>query len=253
MSFTLENFIKYQEQMVEKLEPLPEVLGLVFAGSAADLSRADQYSDHDFFLIVADGTAEGFRQNLAWLPNHEQISLSPRETEHGLKVLYRDGTMLELAVFEIGELPSQVAPQDNRVVFDRGGVGEIIEQITHRNTKPFDPATEYQLFLTLLHIGIGRIKRGEILAGSQHIKGYALNHLLGLIRHYQPAERDRSDALNRYRRFESDFPELGDRLGALVEGESLECARGMLEIAGDLPCGEQFEAAKELVEGLLAT
>lgn len=252
MSFTLENFIKYQEQMVEKLEPLPEVLGLVFAGSAADLSRADQYSDHDFFLIVADGRAEAFRQDLSWLPNHEQISLSPRETEHGLKVLYRDGTMLELAVFEIGELPSHVAPQDNRVVFDRGGVREIIEQITHRNTKPFDPATEYQLFLTLVHIGLGRIKRGEVIAGSQHIKSYALSHLLGLIRHYQPAERDRSDALNRYRRFESDFPELGARLAALVKGESFECARGMVEIADNFPISNQFEVGRNQVRELLA-
>lgn len=252
MSFTLENFIKYQEQMVENLKPLPDALGLMFAGSAADLSRVDEYSDQDFYLIVKDGTAEGFRQNLAWLPKHDEIILSPRETEHGLKVLYENGTMLEFAVFEIGELPTHLAPKDNRVVFDRGGVEEIINDITHKQTKAFDPEAEYQLFLTLLHIGIGRIKRGEILAGSQHIKGYALNHLLGLIRHYQPADRDSSDALNRYRRFESDFPELGDRLGALVEGESLECARGMLEIAGDLPCGKQFEAARELVTGLLA-
>jgi hypothetical protein len=252
MSFTLENFVKYQEQMVEKLKPLPDALGLMFAGSAADLSRVDQYSDQDFYLIVNNGTAESFRQDLSWLPRHEEIILSPRETEHGLKVLYRNGTMLEFAVFEIGELPTHLAPKDNRVVFDRGGVQEIISDITHTQTKDFDPETEYQLFLTLLHIGIGRIKRGEIIAGSQHIRGYALNHLLGLIRHYEPANIDSSDALNRYRRFESDFPELGAKLGALVESESLECARGMIEIADSLPVSKKYDSARDEVLKLLA-
>jgi hypothetical protein len=247
MSFTLENFIKFQEQLAEKLEPLPDVLGLMFAGSAADLSRVDQYSDHDFFLVVADGRAEAFRQDLSWLPNHEQISLSPRETEHGLKVLYRDGTMLEFAVFEIGELPSHVAPQDNRVVFDRGGVREIIEQITHRNTKPFDPATEYQLFLTLIQIGVGRVKRGEVLAGAQHIKSYALSHLLGLIRHFEPKQSGNEDALNRYRRFEFAYPELGARLAKLVEVDCLVCAGGMLEIASTLPVADHFREQAEQV------
>lgn len=251
MSSTLENFVKYQEQMVEKLKPLPDALGLMFAGSAADLSRVDQYSDQDFYLIVKDGTAEGFRHDLSWLPDHDEIILSPRETEHGLKVLYRNGTMLEFAVFEIGELPTHLAPKDNRVVFDRGGVEEIITSITHKQTKAFDPETEYQLFLTLLHIGIGRVKRGEILAGSQHIKGYALNHLLGLIRHYQPTKSDTSDALNRYRRFEMDYTELGAMLAALIEGESLECAKGMLGIAETLPPSKQFRAGRDLVRELL--
>ena len=253
MTQVLENFVNYQKQMVQKLEPLPDALGLMFAGSAADLSRVDQYSDQDFYLIVKDGSAEGFRQDLSWLPASEDIVLSPRETEHGLKVLYENGTMLEFAVFEIGELPTHLAPKDNRVVFDRGGVQEIVTSITHEQTKSFDPETEYQLFLTLLHIGIGRIKRGEVLAGSQHIKSYALNHLLGLIRHYQPANSDRSDDLNRYRRFEQDFPELGSKLAALIEGESLACARGMLGIADDLPVSKQFEAGRNLVLELLAS
>ena len=247
MSQVLENFIKYQERMVEKLEQIQDALGLMFAGSAADLSRVDEYSDQDFYLIVKDGKAEGFRQDLAWLPNHENIILRPRETEHGLKVFYQDGTMLEFAVFEIGELPTHMAPKDNRVVFDRGGVAEIIEQITKRDQKAFDPKSEYQLFLTLLQIGAGRVKRGEVLAGAQHIKSYALNHLLGLIRFYQPVSSDRSDSLNRYRRFELDYPELGQQLSELVDGDSNECAMGMLKIADQLPIAKDFAEGRDRV------
>jgi hypothetical protein len=248
MSSTLENFVDFQSQMVQKLKDIPEALGLMFAGSAADLTRVDQYSDQDFYLIVQDGTAEGFRQQLSWLPNHHEILLAPRETEHGLKVLYRDGTLLEFAVFEIGELPTHMAPTDSRVVFDRGGVQEIISQITFKPSKPFDPATEYQLFLTLIQIGVGRIKRGEVLAGSQHIKSYALNHLLGLIRHFEPGSSASEDELNRYRRFEISHPETGKRLARLIEGESLACASGMLEIASALPVANEFLEATAQVE-----
>lgn len=248
MSSVLENFVDYQNQMVHMLEPLEDALGLMFAGSAADLSRVDEYSDQDFYLIVKDGKAEGFRQDLSWLPNHQEIMLRPRETEHGLKVLYRDGTLLEFAVFEIGELPTHMAPKDNRVVFDRGGVAEIIASITKTApARPFDPDEEYQLFLTLIQIGAGRVKRGEVLAGAQHIKSYALNHLLGLVRDAYPATKDSSDFLNRYRRFETDYPELGGQLAALIEGPSLQCAQGMLEIAQTLPVAKKYSAQTKQV------
>jgi hypothetical protein len=251
MSPTLKSFVEFQSQLVEKLEAIPDVLGLMFAGSSADLSRVDEYSDQDFFLIVANGKAEEFRQNLAWLPSHDQITLAPRETDHGLKVLYRDGNLLEFAVFEIGELPTHTAPVDNRVVFDRGGVEEIIKRITHIENRAFDPSREYQLFLTLIQIGVGRVMRGEVIAGSQHIKSYALNHLLGLIRHYLPSPKTSEDALNRYRRFEFDYQELGGKLAQLVEGESLACAKGLLVIAQDLPISKDFTEATIQVKSFL--
>ena len=252
MSQTLENFVDYQNQMVDKIRVNDDCLGLMFAGSAADLSRVDQYSDQDFYLIVRDGTSEAFRQDLGWLPRSEDIVLAPRETEHGLKVLYSDGTMLEFAVFEIGELPSHMAPKDNRVVFDRGGVTEIIQQITKLEGKSFNPDSEDQLFLTLLQIGAGRIKRGEVIAGSQHIKSYALNHLLGLIRHFVPVPNPSLDDLNRYRRFEKDYPELGREIASLVEGDSLTCAIGLLEIADRLPISANFRVGRDIVHNFLA-
>jgi hypothetical protein len=254
MTSVLENFTNYQNQMVEMLRPLPDVLGLMFAGSAADLSRVDSYSDQDFYLVVRDGTAEGFRQDLGWLPRRHEIVLSPRETEHGLKVLYKDGTLLEFAVFEIGELPQHMAPRDNRVAFDRGGIAEVIASITkHSPEKPFDSRSEYELFLTQIQIGAGRVLRGEVLAGTQHIKGYALNHLLGLIRNEIPGEQDSSDFLNRYRRFENDYPDLGKRLSTLIEGPALRCARGMVEIAASLAIAKNYsEQTRQVVDYLVA-
>lgn len=248
MSKVLEKFVEYQAQLLDSVEQNDACLGLMFAGSAADLSRVDEHSDQDFFLVVKDGMAESFRRDLSWLPNSQNILLSPRETQHGLKVLYRDGTLLEFAVFEQGELESHTAPADNRVAFDRGGVAKAISSITFSaDGNGFDDSKEYQLFLTLLLIGAGRVKRGEIIAGAQHIKSYAVSHLLGLVRSHWPMRDSSADVLNRFRRFEQDYPELGHQISQLVEGPSLSCALGLLKISEQLPIASDFEEARELV------
>ena len=41
----------------------PDILGIVFAGSTADASRRDEWSDHDFLMIVNPGQQERYRQD----------------------------------------------------------------------------------------------------------------------------------------------------------------------------------------------
>ena len=89
--FSLQTFLDYSEQLRANLDQHPSVIGLVFLGSAADPSRADEWSDHDFFVITAEGFAESLRQNVEWLPNFESVEIAVRETDHGLKVVYQDG------------------------------------------------------------------------------------------------------------------------------------------------------------------
>jgi hypothetical protein len=245
-------FLEYQEQLLEQIARFPNIVGLMFAGSSANTSRADEFSDQDFYLIVADGTGEHFRTDLTWLPRNEEILLRPRETEHGLKVFYEDGTLLEFAVFENSDLPSHLAPMDNRVAYDKAEITSVIKQIAKKSApKPFSYRDEYQLFLTLLFIGVGRVRRGEIIAGSQHIKSYAVAHLLGLIRHFEPVQEDNSDSLNRFRRFEKDYPELGREIATLLDGGSLRCAAGLLEIADRLPVAQDYSKARDKVIELI--
>ena len=101
---TLSGFLEYSDRLAASAAAHPDVLGLVLVGSAADTGRVDEWSDHDFFLIVKDGLAEGFRQDLSWLPDSEEVVIRPRETDHGLKVVYRNGHVLEFAVFDDREL-----------------------------------------------------------------------------------------------------------------------------------------------------
>ncbi len=230
MSTYLEKFLEYQAQLVDLVAKRPEVIGLIFVGSAAATHRVDQFSDQDFFLVVQQGAGESFRQDLSWLPNWQQIALQPRETAHGLKVVYQNGDVLEFAVFEDAELELSSA-NDYRVVLDRANLTERMEKIAKRSIpSEVNRAQDFELFLSLILIGVGRARRGEVLAAEQHIKGYALNHALRLIRLAKPVSASKKDSLNAYRRFEQDYPELGAELEKLLLLPTEVAAKGLCSV-----------------------
>jgi len=238
--FSIEKFLGYQEQMRANLDAHPDAVGLVFLGSAADTSRADEWSDHDFFVISKDGQAEGMRQDLKWLPNFDQIALAVRETAHGLKVIYEDGLVLEFAVFEDSELEIAAA-NAFAVALDKCNLQQRMTAIAAKSVgRAPEFKQEFELFLCQLLIGVGRARRGEQLIAGQHLRSWAINNLLGLVRlHLAPAAETESkqDNLNRYRRFEQQYPALGERI-ELAQQKPLEaCARDLLHIAIEV-CGE---------------
>jgi hypothetical protein len=250
MDAVLRNFVEYQERLLAMVSARAEVLGLMFAGSAADLTRVDEHSDQDFFLIVKDGFAEPMRQNLDWLPDSDKILLSPRETDHGLKVVYASGLVLEFAIFEDSELDGHVAPLDNRVVLDKTDITPRIAQIAKKAVpKPISSETEFELFLSLIQIGVGRYRRGEQIAADQHIKSYALDKLLGLIRELQPVAKTRADSLNRFRRFEFDYPNLGNRIQAAMRLDAESCAKHFVEMALEIGLSkDKIKGIKEILK-----
>ena len=91
--------------LLKRLDPDPEVLGLVLLGSTSGEPPApDAFSDHDLFLVTRPGAQERFRTDLSWLPNSGDLVLSFRETAHGVRALDRTGHLVELAVFDLDEL-----------------------------------------------------------------------------------------------------------------------------------------------------
>ena len=229
MSEYLEKFLFYQAQLTYSVAKRPEVIGLIFVGSAAATERVDQYSDQDFFLVVQPGTGEAFRQNLDWLPNHHEISFSPRETAHGLKVVYQNGDVLEFAVFEDSELELS-SVNDYSVVLDLQDIAERVAKIAKRSIPaPTNRAQELELFLSLILIGVGRAKRGEVLAAEQHIKSYALTHALKLIR-ATGSSNTKADSLNGFRRFELDYPQLASEIQKLLLLETENAAKQLCEV-----------------------
>jgi hypothetical protein len=229
MSEYLEKFLDFQAQLTDSVAKRPEVIGLIFVGSAAATHRVDQYSDQDFFLVVKAGTGEAFRQDLSWLPNHNEIVLSPRETAHGLKVVYQTGDVLEFAVFEDSEL-ELASVNDYRVMLDNQDLTGRMARIAARSIpKPIDRTREFELFLSLILIGTGRAQRGEILAAEQHIKSAAMDFAIKLIRNARAAN-EKADSLNGFRRFEQDYPEVSKELHRIALLESEPAARALCEL-----------------------
>lgn len=235
---TLARFLAYSDRLAASADEDPNVIGLIFLGSAADHSRVDEWSDHDFFLIVKAGFGEKYRGDLSWVPDIELAVLSPRETDHGLKVVFNDGRVLEFAVFEDAEL--ELASVNSwAAVVDKSNLTSRLEAIEARSrvTKPFDWAKEFELFLALVLIGTGRHRRGETLIAGQFIRSYALRNLLGLIRDAHapvPGTEAKQDNLDRFRRFEIQYPSLGRRIENALQKDLDAAARDLIEIAEGL-------------------
>ena len=91
----------FSNELTQSARQNPRVVGLIAVGSMSEVATVpDAWSDHDFFLIVQPGEQESFRTDLSWLPQPNTIALSFRDTEHGLKVVYNNGHLLEFAVFD---------------------------------------------------------------------------------------------------------------------------------------------------------
>ena len=262
---TLELFLQFEDQLTANLSAHPDVIGLIFVGSAADHSRFDEWSDHDFFVVTTEGAGEALRQDLSWLPNADQVAIRPRETAHGLKVVYRDGHVLEFAVFNDSELELAGANAYLVTVDKTGNIGERMAAIAAKSaaaaakaiTVEFDEAAQYELFLCQLLIGVGRARRGEALIAGEHVRSWAVGTLVGLIRHWQHPVRGTeraTDNLNRLRRFEKQYPTLGIRIASAQEKSVEDCARALLEVALETGGGnlsrEQHEQAAVISERL---
>ncbi|MEI6220633.1 MAG: hypothetical protein WCP71_04930 [Actinomycetes bacterium] len=225
-------FLAFIDDLNKSAQENPDVLGLVLVGSTAETFRADEWSDHDFFLVVKTGYGEKFRNDLTWLPASEEIAFSPRETDHGLKVVYRNGRVIEFAVFEDSEL--ELASVNSWAVpTDKTNITERVQAIQARtNPRPFILEDEWTLFLATILIAIGRARRGELLIAGQGIRTRALNYALGLLRASKPPLDDTAaleDNLDRFRRVEVQYPEEAKILNGISEMPVEESAKAILE------------------------
>lgn len=245
---TVAEFLAFEDQMTEALSVHPDVVGLVFVGSAADHSRVDEWSDHDFYLITTEGAGEKLRGDLSWLPDHDQIAISPRETAHGLKVVYNSGHVLEFAVFNDSELELAGANSYLVTIDKTGNISTRLAALAAKsavasiktNFEDYRPDAQYELFLCHLLIGVGRARRGETLIASEHVRSWAVSTLVGLIRHWVPVEpgtEHLGDNLAALRRFERQYPRLGAMLSAAQAQPVEAAARELLAIAQDAGTG----------------
>jgi hypothetical protein len=243
---------RFTARLGEQLAADERVLGLVALGSMATQdTQPDRWSDHDFFVIVRSGAQESFRRDLSWLPDAEDLVLSYRETAHGLKALYRNGHLLEFAVFDPEEL-HLARVNRYRVLLDRGGIADAMTQV-REETVAWNAASalgdfeRFGQFLANLLVAAGRSARGEELSGRQ-FAGYALQHLAVLLARHVPKEVDQPlDDLDPLRRFERSWPKLGSELNDLLELPPAKAAQGLLGVARRELAGRVASVSEEAV------
>ncbi len=232
-----EAYRQYSEQLQQMLADDPRVLALVALGSMSGQGvPQDEWSDHDFFVITIQGVQEDMRQDLSWLPRADEIIFQFRETEHGIKVLYADGHLLEFAIFNEDEL--QLARLNRyRLLLDKAELAPILAELVLA-TEDFvsqarrSPNHYFAELLMNLLVGVGRQARGEKLSGRQFIKTYAPAHLLKLLTEYRAAEDEPLlDNLDIFRRFELVFPVLGAEINQILAKDNLTAAEELLTMA----------------------
>ncbi len=221
----------FTRRLQANLQADDRVLGLIALGSMAEVNRLpDDWSDHDFFVITPPGEQEDFRQNPGWLPDHESIVLSIRETAHGLKVLYESGHLLEFAIFDIDEL-AQVHINDYRVLLDRADITSIVVNIAKRPAQsPFDATKQFTMVISLIYVGMGRYARGERLSAHAFIKHHLLGHLLSLLAHLLDGDNARLDNLDAFRRFEQVYPDVGAEISRVLLLPIPQAAESLLDL-----------------------
>ena len=225
-------FADYTAALSASLEQRNDALALVLLGSTADTSRVDEWSDHDFFVVTVDGAQEAFRTDLSWLPNAAELTLTVRETDHGLKAVYADGRVLEFAVFSLDELELDEA-NAWEVAFDKADATERMRAIAARPkaSASVDVSRGIHLFLALILIGVGRARRGEVITAGQFVRTHALSNLLSVLAATKRGDTERLDSLDPFRRFEFAFPALGAEIAAALDSAPERAAKALLAIA----------------------
>jgi predicted nucleotidyltransferase len=207
------------------------VVGIVAVGSmAARDYEPDAWSDHDFFVITRPGEQEALRGDLGWLPDRARVALSFRETDHGLKVIYDDGHLIEFAVFDLDEI-ALAGVNRYRVLLDRGGVEGRTASV---QTQPRPQQSDEFLFGMVVAsalVAAGRARRGELLSAAFFVT-WTLKHLTALLARTVPSPHASIlDDLDSLRRFERAYPQLGAELAAIVRLAPDEAAAALLDVA----------------------
>ncbi|NDJ75948.1 MAG: hypothetical protein GYB65_06790 [Chloroflexi bacterium] len=233
----IQHYEAFTTALVQTLERDPRVLGLMAMGSMARQShQPDEWSDHDFWVVVQPGAVAWFRTRRDWLPNDDRIVLHFIDTQHdGITAIYGSGHFVEFAVSDRGGL-QHIKVNDYRLLIDRVGLAEDVAQLQHATSAEMDLLGQNEVclvgrFLTALLIGIGRYRRGELLSARQLITVTAPQALLRLIARFLPPEQPAPlDNIDPLRRFEQAYPEIGGTINALLRLELDQAAVDLLDL-----------------------
>ncbi|MCB9419162.1 MAG: hypothetical protein H6667_05130 [Ardenticatenaceae bacterium] len=226
-----ENLLQRLDEIGQSLAQRDGALALLGLGSVGrELSRIDDYSDLDFFVIVRPGSKNRFIDDLDWLSRIQPIAYAFQNTVDGHKLLFADGIFCEFAVFEPNEL-AHIPFAPGRIVWEAADFdAAMLEKPT---SKPTERSIEFLVgeALTNLYIGLGRYRRGEKLSSARFIQGYAVDRVVEVAARIESAQSGLADPFDGGRRFEQRFGETAVHLPQFIPGyeHSPTAAQAILE------------------------
>lgn len=208
---TRDRFDALSDGLARGVRDHDDLIGLVLLGSASDAARArrDEWSDHDFFALIAQGRGPAVRPDLSWLPDPHRVAFTAREGGIGFVAVYDDGHVFEFALAEPAELVDAVAEEATVVVDTGDATADLVTAARARAaaSDTWDPVNDTRLVLVKLLIGVGRARRGETLVAGSFVRQWAVQHLVRAVRGRFPSRSTaHRDAIDPVRRFELDFP-----------------------------------------------
>jgi hypothetical protein len=214
----------FVEELVSRCRGIEGVTTVAVFGSTASAAsaRRDEWSDVDFAVFADPDHVAEVSSQWDFLPRPDDIVLAAREHDSGGVVLYADGALAE---FGAGR-PWEVSDPTCEVLL--GG----LDLVRVPAPLPMSPENAIRLFLVKLLIGVGRVRRGEVLAGGVHIRSHALAALAVALRgRCQPGPADDENPFDTLRRFEAVHPELGARLATATAQPAETAARALFDLA----------------------
>jgi hypothetical protein len=204
-------------QLGQSLSKDPNVSCLLGLGSMFEISRMDDYSDMDFFLIVEKGCKQSYINHLSWLAI-KPIVFQFKNTKDGHKVLFENDVFAEFAVFEKEELP-EIAFTEGKIIYAKPGfdlswvVPKKVPTIKRRSVDFLVNEA-----LTNLYIGLKRDHRGETASAFSFIQVYAASLIVELFQEIYPSKPALIDPFVFERRIENRFTEAFDVLSHIKQG-----------------------------------
>ncbi len=208
------------DELGQVLARTPDVRALLGLGSSgAELDRLDDYSDLDFFVVVAPGSKPRFLASLDWLDAVHPLAYAFRNTEDGYKALFADGVLCEFAVFERAEL-AVASYTAGRVIWQHPDEHEPIPAAhgipAPTRTRSLDWLANEAL--TNLYVGLERDERGETLSAMRFIQHYAVDRVLEMSALIAAPTAAHRDPFAPERRYEQRFPDLARHLPDFARG-----------------------------------
>ncbi|MDJ0839160.1 MAG: hypothetical protein QNK37_21770 [Acidobacteriota bacterium] len=209
--------IQRLDRIAASLASRPDGLALLGLGSAGlERDRLDDYSDLDFFAIVAPGSKQAYLQSLDWL-KVAPVAYAFRNTKDGFKLLYQDGVFCEFAVFTPDEL-SGIPFSRGKLVWHHPQFDPALAEPKSRSYEPQTVDWHVGEALTNLYIGLSRLLRGENLAATRFVQSYAVDRVLALTSEIESPAGVPADNFDPTRRFEQRFPETARHLPEFLQG-----------------------------------